>query len=61
MTGAIYRLVFQLGKAKVVNQLMQPEFDHHYNVYPNIIKYIKQLILKIFAKQHFNNFFNKLV
>ena len=46
MTGAIYRLVFQLGKAKVVNQLMQPEFDHHYNVYPNIIKYIKQLILK---------------
>lgn len=46
MTGAIYRLVFQLGKAKVVNQLMQPEFDHHYNVYANIIKYIKQLILK---------------
>ncbi|MCX8712901.1 hypothetical protein J3U57_10540 [Gilliamella sp. B3464] len=61
MTGAIYRLVFQLGKAKVVNQLMQPEFDHHYNVYPNIINVYKTVDIEKFATQYFNNFFNKLV
>lgn len=39
---AMYRLVFQKWKkSEAINELMQPEFGHHFNIYPNIVKYIE--------------------
>lgn len=41
---AMYRMVFQnWSKPQAINELMKPEFGHHYNVYPNIIKYIENV------------------
>lgn len=41
---AMYRLVFQnWTKSQAISELMQPEFGYHYNVYPNIIKYIENV------------------
>lgn len=41
---AMYRLVFQnWSKAQAIDELMEPEFGHHYNVYPNIVKYIENV------------------
>ncbi|OCG26107.1 hypothetical protein A9G11_01655 [Gilliamella sp. wkB108] len=41
---AMYRLVFQnWTKEQAINELMQPKFGHHYNVYPNIVKYIENV------------------
>lgn len=41
---AMYRLVFQnWTKEQAINELMQPEFGHHYNVYPNIVRYIENV------------------
>ena len=41
---AMYRLVFQnWSKRQVIDELMQPEFGHHYNIYPNIQNYIKNV------------------
>ncbi|WLT07110.1 tyrosine-protein phosphatase [Gilliamella apis] len=38
---AMYRLIFQnWSKRQVIDELMQPEFGHHYNIYPNIKNYI---------------------
>lgn len=46
---AMYRLVFQKWtKYQAINELMQPEFGHHSNIYPNIVKYIENAdIVKI--------------
>ena len=44
VTIALYRLVFQnWTKEQAINELMTPEFGHHYNVYPNIVKYIENV------------------
>ncbi len=41
---AMYRIVFQnWSKSQAINELMKPEFGHHYNVYPNIVKYIENV------------------
>ncbi len=41
---AMYRIVFQnWSKSQAIDELMNPEFGHHYNVYPNIVKYIKNV------------------
>jgi len=40
----MYRIVFQnWSKSQAINELMKPEFGHHYNVYPNIVKYIENV------------------
>ena len=42
VTIAMYRLVFEnWTKSQAINELMQAEFGHHYNVYPNIKKYLE--------------------
>ena len=39
---AMYRLIFQnWTKKQVIDELMKPELEHHYNVYPNIQRYIE--------------------
>lgn len=44
VTIAMYRLVFEnWTKSQAINELMQTEFGHHYNVYPNIRKYIENV------------------
>lgn len=41
---AMYRLIFQnWSKRQVIDELMQPEFGHHYNIYPNIKNYINNV------------------
>ena len=41
---AMYRLIFQnWSKRQVIDELMQPEFGHHYNIYPNIKNYIENV------------------
>lgn len=41
---AMYRIVFQnWTKSQAIEELMKPEFGHHYNVYPNIVKYIENV------------------
>ena len=46
-TGAViamYRLIFQnWSKHQAIDELMQPEFGHHYNIYPNIKNYINNV------------------
>lgn len=41
---AMYRLIFQnWSKRQVIDELMLPEFGHHYNIYPNIKNYINNV------------------
>ncbi|MCO6504697.1 MAG: dual specificity protein phosphatase family protein [Snodgrassella sp.] len=41
---AMYRIVFQnWTKSQAIDELMQPQFRHHYNVYPNIVRYIEHV------------------
>lgn len=41
---AMYRLVFQnWTKSQAITELMKPEFGHHYNFYPNIVKYLENV------------------
>lgn len=41
VTIAMYRLVFQnWSKQAAIDELMQPEYGHHYNYYPNIVQYL---------------------
>ena len=41
---AMYRLIFQnWTKKQVIEELMKPELNHHYKIYPNIQRYIQNV------------------
>ena len=41
---AMYRLIFQnWTKKQVIEELMKPELNHHYKIYPNIQRYIQDV------------------
>lgn len=49
---AMYRLVFQnWSKQDAIDELMQPEYGHHYNYYPNIVEYLKNVDIDYIKQQ----------
>lgn len=52
---AMYRIVFQnWTKPRAIEELMNPKFGHHYNVYSNIVKYIENVDVEKIRAAVFN-------